>query len=46
MILIFNVELFPRTTKDLHSTGELVQKEVMILIVVLFLELLLSQIMI
>ncbi len=36
MILIFNLELFTRTTKDLHFTGELVQKEVMILIVALF----------
>jgi hypothetical protein len=34
MILILNLELFLRTTKDLLSTGELEPKQAMILIVV------------
>jgi hypothetical protein len=46
MILIFNLELVPQMIKDLLSTGELVPKEVMNVIVVLSLELLLGQIMI
>ncbi len=46
MILIFNLELVPQTIYNLLSTGDLVLKEVMILIVVLSLKSLLGQIMI